>query len=508
MKKIDANNINVKIFCALKISELTGIPALLMSNPGAGKTTSVEMFAKIRGYELVTLRGNSETSETVLGYDCAPGLTVENADTARSAIHLRPSWFEKVLENEANGKKSLLFLDEITTAPESVQSSLLHLIQQRFVGPEPLPKSTLVVSAGNFALNLSNSMTVLPPLLNRFFIFNVFPTEKDLSVYLCRHSGAAVGKKENYIDQLEKALEELNKEEISIDEDTSDIIYDLIERTVTLATEELVTKKKHNFLVTDFSGIYNDFGIDNKMPGFITMRSLNNLRDITLATYRCFGKKGISMGFFKDIVYGLVGVGITRSTDNSGAVTYISVLEDFMKAITNVTKEIEKLNNPKLPKYNKFFQEYINTNSGKKTIMDTPNSVMISNKLRELMADKNLSDIERPIDPIYVEKLCDIIKRTARSVSNIKLDSVSKVSDQITPESFTATVSKWVSINTVFEDLCKLVNEASRNYLDDTKKIVTIELSDIMKKCLFKLQSIRQLIVMDDESFGNLIPTI
>ena len=267
-----------------------------------------------------------------------------------------------------------------------------------------------------------------------------------------------------------------------------------------------MNKKKHNFLVTDFSGIYNDFGIDNKMPGFITMRSLNNLRDVTLATYRCFGKKGMSMNFFKDIVFGLTGVAISR--DNSGNIVYNPVLDDYIKALTNVTKEIEKLNNPKLPKYNKFFQEYINANNGKKSIMDTPNSVMFFNKLKELKADKSLIGIERPIDPIYIEQLCEIIKRTARSVSNVKLDSSTKVSVQIPPESFTATVSRWNEIKSVFDELSDLVNDSSRSYMEDTKKVVSVELSDIMKKSLFKLQSIRQLIVAEDESFGNLIPTL
>ena len=52
-EKKQLNNINVSIFCALKVSEVSKVPVLLIANPGTGKSTSVEMFAKVRGYRLI-----------------------------------------------------------------------------------------------------------------------------------------------------------------------------------------------------------------------------------------------------------------------------------------------------------------------------------------------------------------------------------------------------------------------------------------------------------------------
>src|SRR5574344_1813220 len=153
MSKINQlNNINVSTSCALKVSEMSKVPVLLMANPGTGKSSTVEMFADVRGYNLVLLRGNSESAETILGYDVAP----TDTDKSNSTKHLRPEWFERILRAEENGEKCLLFLDEITTATEYVQSALLHLIFERKVGCEDIPKSTLIVSAGNYASNLSN----------------------------------------------------------------------------------------------------------------------------------------------------------------------------------------------------------------------------------------------------------------------------------------------------------------------------------------------------------------
>ena len=52
-------SINSSIFFALKNSETSGVPTLLIASPGFGKSTTVEMFAKLRGYELIVLRGST-----------------------------------------------------------------------------------------------------------------------------------------------------------------------------------------------------------------------------------------------------------------------------------------------------------------------------------------------------------------------------------------------------------------------------------------------------------------
>ena len=131
MAKSKNNNINIAIFTALKVSEVSGVPTLLLGNPGCGKSTACYMFASVRGYEVVMLRGNSESPESIMGYDVAPKDVTY--DKPMAAIHLRPSWFEEVLRNDAAGKKTLLFLDEITTANEFVQAALLHLVFESFL---------------------------------------------------------------------------------------------------------------------------------------------------------------------------------------------------------------------------------------------------------------------------------------------------------------------------------------------------------------------------------------
>ena len=96
-------NINVAIFTALKVSEISKVPILLMSNPGVGKSTSVELFAAVRGYHLQLLRGNSTSETEILGYDVAD--TNRDSETTK---HLRPSWYTEILEMKEKGIPTLI----------------------------------------------------------------------------------------------------------------------------------------------------------------------------------------------------------------------------------------------------------------------------------------------------------------------------------------------------------------------------------------------------------------
>ena len=58
-----SNDVNAQVFAALKVAELSKVPFLFISAPGVGKSTTVEIFADIRGYHYELLRGNSVSPE-------------------------------------------------------------------------------------------------------------------------------------------------------------------------------------------------------------------------------------------------------------------------------------------------------------------------------------------------------------------------------------------------------------------------------------------------------------
>ena len=45
-----SNDVNAQVFAALKVAELSKVPFLFISARGVGKSTTVEIFADIRGY--------------------------------------------------------------------------------------------------------------------------------------------------------------------------------------------------------------------------------------------------------------------------------------------------------------------------------------------------------------------------------------------------------------------------------------------------------------------------
>ena len=100
------DSIDTTIFVALQISR-TCLDKLgrqtvvyLSSNPGCGKSIAVMEYCKIHGYHLELLRISNETPDTITGYDIAANT---NDTTITSAKHIRPSWFERILDNDKKG---------------------------------------------------------------------------------------------------------------------------------------------------------------------------------------------------------------------------------------------------------------------------------------------------------------------------------------------------------------------------------------------------------------------
>ena len=502
MAKSKNDNINVSIFTALKVSEISKVPVLIMSNPGLGKSTSVEMFADIRNYNLLLLRGNSTTAEEVLGYD-----TVSSDPDAKSTKHLRPSWFEEILKVAENGGKSLLFLDEITTANEYTQAALLHLVFERKVGSERLPENTLIVSAGNYAQNLSNSMQMLPPLMNRFMIFNITPDHMDLDTFLCKFDGAIAsseGKTNDFMDNLKKTMKKLDSQEENFSESQYNKIGEYIERGIKQTARALMVSgaKPIDMSVTELNGIYSDTEDDSKLYGFVTLRTLNYLREVTIASFKCFGKSGITSDNYRNMIDGLCGLGISRDPKTKDIVK-TPISKEFYDTMVSVVNEIEKMKNNDLPKYTNFFNDIV---KGKKTL-EVPELQAIINKFKELKNDKNLVNIERPIDQDCLDKLCELCKNSGASIAKFKISTTERFLDKVSAETFTGFVAYWNVISDLMNSLQDFIYDSSKGYGDVTKNSLSNAQKEL-KGSGFRLKSVRKIILQEDPSVGNLIPEI
>lgn len=500
-----SNNINTDIFCALKVAEISKVPVLFLSNPGAGKTTSVYLFAKIRGYEVVLLRGNSTSAEEVTGYDVAPRDVTY--DHKMAAIGLRPSWFEEVLRFHDEGKKTLLFLDEITTANEFVQAALLHLIFERKVHNEKLPDDTLIVSAGNYAQNLSNTMSLLPPVMNRFMIFNIIPDHNDLDTFLNRFEGSLVsstGTPRNYFEELEKVMIKLDSQELKVSKEEFNKIGEHIERGIKDTARMLMIsgEKPVDMTVTDLQNIYSDTDNDSKLYGFISFRTLNYLRDVTLAYYLCFGKAGITSNNYRNSVDGLCGIGVSRT--KTGDVKTTKIGKEFVDIMVQVVNDIEKMNNGKLKDYEAFFSNMANIPVAGNTYSD-PELGAIANKLKELNNDKELKSVSRPIESSLISNICGGLKKTTESINKMKAASSDSLLKTITADKFIKNVVTWNMIVDVLSSLTVVVK--NMDYQENVKSILRTTSQDLRSAC-FKLRGLRNLIIQEDSALATMIPEL
>lgn len=151
------------------------IPGLIMSSPGFGKTSTIEKYCEYKDYNLTTLIASQYSQDDILGIQ-----SVSNGQLVR----LAPAWFNALLEKSKNGKRNVLFLDELTTCDEFIQAPLLNLIFSRSLGIHKLPENTIIIAAGNYPEELNNVFSLTAPLVNRFVILNLTLGDYEMSEVL------------------------------------------------------------------------------------------------------------------------------------------------------------------------------------------------------------------------------------------------------------------------------------------------------------------------------------
>lgn len=152
----------------------TRLPGLLLSHPGFGKTSTIRMFAEYKNYNCVELIPSQYAPDDVVGIQ-----VYENGELAKK----QPVWFKKVLA-KAEEKRTILFIDEITTCNPYIQGPLLDLIFSRSIGEAKLPENVFIIAAGNYSSDLNGEFTMSNPLINRFLLLNLNNSDFDLDEIL------------------------------------------------------------------------------------------------------------------------------------------------------------------------------------------------------------------------------------------------------------------------------------------------------------------------------------
>lgn len=139
---------------AVSVGVQTGIPVILWGDPGTGKTSFIQSLGRAIGVLVEVVIASIREPSDFAGLPVITNGYMELAP---------PSWASRL--TEAGG--GLLFLDEISTAPPSVQSALLRVVRDKVVGDLPLPEEVMVVAAAN-PPEQTVGWDLTAPMANRF----------------------------------------------------------------------------------------------------------------------------------------------------------------------------------------------------------------------------------------------------------------------------------------------------------------------------------------------------
>jgi len=142
---------------------------MLWGAPGVGKSQAVRQLAK--EIEHATGKQVAVTDVRLLLFNPIDlrGIPTANADKTL-AVWLKPQIFQM---EERDDLVNILFLDEISAAPQSVQAAAYQITLDRVVGEHKLPENCIVIAAGNRTTDKSVAFKMPKALANRLLHIQV-----------------------------------------------------------------------------------------------------------------------------------------------------------------------------------------------------------------------------------------------------------------------------------------------------------------------------------------------
>ncbi|APU14714.1 MULTISPECIES: AAA family ATPase [Actinoalloteichus] len=140
---------------AVGVAVAANLPVLLWGAPGTGKTSSVLALGAALDLPVEVVVGSIREPSDFSGLPM-----VRDGRTWFAP----PRWAERLSE----AGRGLLLLDELTTAPPSVQAAMLRVVLERTVGDLELPAAVRIVAAANPPESAADGWELSAPLANRF----------------------------------------------------------------------------------------------------------------------------------------------------------------------------------------------------------------------------------------------------------------------------------------------------------------------------------------------------
>jgi hypothetical protein len=131
----------------------TDTPVFIHGSPGIGKSYIVNDIASKSGLEIIDIRLSQLDAVDLRGIP-----TINNDQT---------KWMPPVFLPTEADSEGILFLDELNSAPLSVQAAIYQLVLDRKIGEYTMPKGWRIVCAGNKIDDKGIVFKLPSPLINR-----------------------------------------------------------------------------------------------------------------------------------------------------------------------------------------------------------------------------------------------------------------------------------------------------------------------------------------------------
>lgn len=161
-----------RTYCTVINSNLSlrTVPSVMIwGPPGVGKSQAIRELAS--AIETATGKHVAVTDVRLLLFNPIDlrGIPTANADKTL-AVWLKPQIFQM---DESNDVVNILFLDEISAAPQSVQAAAYQITLDRVIGEHKLPENCIVIAAGNRTTDKSVAFKMPKALANRLLHIEV-----------------------------------------------------------------------------------------------------------------------------------------------------------------------------------------------------------------------------------------------------------------------------------------------------------------------------------------------
>ncbi len=162
------------LYKQLSLLLLTDTPVFIHGSPGIGKSYIVNDIAKQNNLELIDLRLSQLDAIDLRGIP-----SIKNNQTV---------WMPPVFLPANQDSCGILFLDELNSAPLSVQAAIYQLILDRKIGEYSLPKGWRIVCAGNKISDKGIVFKLPSPLINRMVHLVLEAKYDDFKIWAIQNS--------------------------------------------------------------------------------------------------------------------------------------------------------------------------------------------------------------------------------------------------------------------------------------------------------------------------------